>query len=326
MNFIYQNGLLKKSNNTVSKIMNRYIYTLIPFIILSIIYNIYTYHNYNIIISILLTNVICIFTQYIINIIKKDSKLTNVFIKDHILITSLLLSIFTINLNNLVILIISIIVTIFKNIFNINNKAILIGLILINIYKIYYLNLELPLHSISNISRYNDIIKYGSIKNYLLGLNPYYVSPILAIIMYIYLFHKKSIKYIIPISIIFTYLFVITTIGIIKGIPLWYPLFNIITGNIVFLSIFIATDYINTPITFEGGLIYGIITGIILSILRFICPELAISISILLTTLLSNMIDKLSFKLKYKQKFYILTITILIIITIITSIILGIML
>ncbi len=37
MNFIYQNGLLRKNNNSVSKIMNRYVYALIPFLILSII-------------------------------------------------------------------------------------------------------------------------------------------------------------------------------------------------------------------------------------------------------------------------------------------------
>lgn len=326
MNFIYYNGLLKKSNNTVSKIMNRYVFAIIPFLILTIIYNIYSNNNYNIFITILMTNIICIFTQYVINLIKKDYNIKYVFTKDNILILSLLLSIFTINLDNIFVLIISIIVTIFKNILNINNKAILIGLILINIYKIYYLNLELPLYSTNNIPVYNDIIKYSSLKNYLLGFNPYYLSPILSIIIFIYLFHKKSIKYIIPISIILTYSFIIATVGIIKDLPLWYLLFNIITGNIVFLSVMIATDYINTPITFEGSLIYGILIGILTAILRYIVPELSISISILVISLLTSLLDKISFKLKYKSKFYILIIILLILLVIASSIVLGIIL
>ncbi len=323
MNFIYQNGLLIKNNNTVSKIMNRYILAIIPFLIISIVYNIYTGYNYSIFINIILTNLICIFIQYIINLIKKDYKIKDVFIKNNILVTAMMLSIFTINLDYLIVIIISIIVTIFKNILNINNKAILIGIILINIYKIYYLHIELPLNDIPYIPTYNDIIKYSSIKDYLLGINPYYLSSVLSIIMFIYLFSKKSIKFIIPISIILTYSFTMTTIGILNSLPLWYLVFNIITGNIVFTSIYIATDYINTPITSEGQLIYGMIIGLLLTIFRFIIPEIAIYSSVLITTIITGLIDKLSFKLKYNRKFYVLTITVLCIIIVITSIILG---
>lgn len=326
MNFIYQNGLIKKSNNTVSKIMNRYIVTIIPFLLLTVIYNIYTYHNYNILLNILLTNIVCLFSQYAINLIKKDSKIKNIFIKDNILILSLMLSIFTINLDYSIIFIISLIVTIFKNIFNLNNKALLIGIILINIYKIYYLKLDMPLESIKNIKDINNLLNYSSIKNYLLGFNQYYLSSILALIMYIYLFHKKSIKFIIPVSILITYMLIITIISIKNGLYLWYPLFSIITGNIVFLSIFIATDYINTPYTFEGQIIYGIIIGIILCILQYIVPELAISISILIVTLFTNYIDKLSFKLKYNQKFYTFILIFLILFVITEAITLSIIL
>ena len=324
MNFIYQNGLLRKNNNSVSKIMNRYVYALIPFLILSIIYNIYVSKNYNILLNAIITNILCIFIQYIINLIKKDTNFKNVFSKNYILILSIILSILTINLDILPIIVLSIVITIFKNIFNINNKAILIAIILINIYKIYYLHIELPLNNIPKIPIYDDIIKYASIKNYLLGLNPYYITPILPIIMFIYLFHKKSIKYIIPFNIILIYTITMTLIGVLHGLSLWYPLFYL-TGNIIFLSIFIATDYINTPLIYEGQVIYGIIIGMLTSLISFIVPELSISISILIGTLLTPLIDKLSFKLKYKNKFYNLIIILLVIFSIIETIFLGIL-
>ncbi len=325
MNFIYQKGLISKNNNSVSKIMNRYVYALIPFLILTTIYNIYITKNYNILLNIIITNIICIFIQYIINLIKKDTKFINIFSKNHILILSILLSILTINLEIIPIIILSVITTIFKNIFNLNNKAILISIILINLYKIYYLHIDLPLNTIANIPTYDDINKYASIKDYLLGLNIYYITPILPIITFIYLFHKKSIKYIIPVNIILIYTITVTLIGVLHGLSLWYPLFNIITGNIVFLSIFIATDYINTPLTYEGQVIYGIIIALFLGVLRFITPELAISISILLGTVLTPLIDRISFRLKYNPKFYSFIITLLIIFIIIEIILLKIL-
>lgn len=325
MNFIYQDGLFIKSNNSVYKIMNRYVYSILPFLLISILYNVIALHNYHVFITIILTNLVCIITQYIINIIKRDYLFKNVFVVNNILILSLMLSLFTIDTNIVVLILISIFTTLFKNILNINNKAILISIILLNIYKIYYLKLSLPLDSVGNIFKYDEIIKYSNLRDYLLGLNNYYLSALLSLFVFIYLFIKKSIKFIIPICIILTYSFIVSIVGIMNGAIILYPLFNIITGNIMFLSVFAASDYINTPITFEGSLIYGILIGIFTSIFRYIIPEFSIAVSILICSLLTEFLDKISFKLKYNKKIYCFIIFMLMLFSIITSISLGIL-
>ena len=59
-----------KSNNTTNKIFNRYLYSLIPFILLIIIYNLIWGSNIviiNLLKSILISLFTCITTEYIFN-------------------------------------------------------------------------------------------------------------------------------------------------------------------------------------------------------------------------------------------------------------------
>ena len=66
-----------KSNNQSSKIFNRYLYSLIPFISLIIIYNLIksSYSTIiNLLISISLSLLVEVITQYIFNLIKRENK------------------------------------------------------------------------------------------------------------------------------------------------------------------------------------------------------------------------------------------------------------
>lgn len=322
-----------KSNNQSSKIFNRYLYSLIPFILLIIIYNLIksSYSTIiNLLISISLSLLVEVITQYIFNLIKREKNIMKIFNEDNILTISIILGLFTINKPILVIIFSNIISIVIKNINkNITISSSLYGILFIILYKYITNNLNTPLTNLSNLSyidTFDNIIKpYGSILDYTIGLTPYYLSPILSIFLFIYLFNKKSIKYNIIFTYILTFSFIMLTIGILNNMNIWYLFFQLTTGNILFLSVFCLGDYPITPITTEGQVIYGIILGLITSILRFIIPELSVIIPLILgPILLTKTINNISFKLKYNHKYYYTILTTSIIITIITTIIINI--
>ena len=89
-----------KSNNTTNKIFNRYLYCLIPFILLTIIYNlIWGTQNeiINLLKSILISIFTCIIVQYIFNILKKEYNPKKIFLEDNALTISIILGLFSIN-------------------------------------------------------------------------------------------------------------------------------------------------------------------------------------------------------------------------------------
>lgn len=314
-----------KSNNTTNKIFNRYLYCLIPFILIIIISSIILNDKLeiiNLLKSLSLSTLCCSITQFIFNKLYKKNNITKIFLDDNILTISIILGLFAINTNYIIIIISSIITIIVKNC----NKNILIssslyGILIIGISN-YLLNIDTPLYNLSKLSyigTYSNIVKeYGNIINYII-YNKYYLSFSLSFISFIYLFLKKSIKYNIIISYILTFSFIILFIGIFNNMNIWYLFFQLTTGNILFLSVFCLADYPNSPITTEGQILYGIILGIITSILRFIIPDLSVVITFLLgQIILVKYINKISIKIKYNKKIYHLLLSITIILATLT--------
>ena len=338
------NKIFIKSSNTTNKIFNRYLYCLIPFLLLIIIYNL-IWGSIDIILSLLVSTIIsiitCSFIQYIFIIIKKDKNnnklskikdiISRILLEEYILAISIILGLFSINTNIPIIIISSVITIIIKNIFTTKIfSATLYGLLVILVFKQFNNILDTPLTNLANLSYIdtfdNIVLSYGSILDYVLGLNPYYLSPILSIISYIYLFYKKSIKYNIVFSYILTISFIMLIFGMFNDMNIWYLLFQLTTGNLLFLSVFCLTDYKDTPTTEEGKILYGIILGLITSILRFIIPELSVIIPLILgPILLTKLINKISFKLRYNKKYYYIVLSISILSVIITSIIINIL-
>ena len=328
------NKVFIKSNNTTNKIFNRYLYCLIPFIILIIISNLINKTPEGIISitkSISISLITSIIVQYIFNLTHKQKDITKIFLEDNILTISIILGLFSINSPILVIIISSIISIIIKNIsINNNISSSLYGILFILLSKYYLNNLDTPLYNLSKLSYIdtfdNIVTPYGSILSYTLGTNLYYLSPILSILSFIYLFHKKSIKYNIVFSYILTISFIMLFTGLFNNMNIWYIFFHLTTGNLLFLSVFILTDYPNTPTTGEGQLIYGIILGLITSILRFMIPELSVIIPLILgPILLTKLINKISFKLRYNKKSYYILLSLCMISVLITTIIINIL-
>ncbi len=71
------------------------------------------------------------------------------------------------------------------------------------------------------------------------------------------------------------------------------PLFNILSGGLMLGAIFMATDYVTTPYTTKGKIIFGVGCGIITGLIRFFgsIPE-GVSYAILIMNLLTPTIDK----------------------------------
>ena len=331
--FKITNQTFIKSNNQSSKIFKRYLYSVIPFITPIIIYNIIN-KSYNSIIHILISILVSLttstITQYIFNSKQIEKDLIKIFKEDNILTISIILGLFTINEPILVTIFSNIISIVIKNISkNTTFSSSLYGILLIILYKYITNDLNTPLTNLSKLSyidSFNNIVKpYGSILDYTLGLTPYYLSPILSICSFIYLFNKKSIKYNILLTYILTFSFIMLTIGMLNNMNIWYLFFQLTTGNILFLSVFCLGDYPKTPITTEGQVIYGIILGLITSILRFIIPELSVILPLILgPILLTKKINNISFKLKYNRKYYYTILTTSIIMIIITTILINI--
>ena len=95
------------------------------------------------------------------------------------------------------------------------------------------------------------------------------ISTLALLVGFAYLLVRKVIKPWITLSIF-------ATIAVFSGIfwmidPSTYtdPLFNLLTGGVVLGACFMATDYVTSPMSNLGGVIYGIGIGLLVMIIRY---------------------------------------------------------
>ncbi len=70
------------------------------------------------------------------------------------------------------------------------------------------------------------------------------------------------------------------------------PIYQILSGGLMLGAIFMATDYVTTPVTNKGRVIFGIGCGLITCVIRFWCsPPEGVSYSILLMNIVTPYID-----------------------------------
>ena len=106
---------------------------------------------------------------------------------------------------------------------------------------------------------------------------------------YVYLVWRKVIKWYVPaifIGTVFLCSFVATG-------SLVEALYQILAGGLFIGAIFMATDYVTSPITSKGRMVFALGCGIITFIIRFYCsyPE-GVSFSILIMNILAPFIEK----------------------------------
>jgi electron transport complex protein RnfD len=133
-----------------------------------------------------------------------------------------------------------------------------------------------------------------ALKDMFLGLRGGAVGEtcILALLLgYAYLVARKVIKWYIP-AIFAGTVFVLTLIG--YG-SFSIALYELLSGGLILGAVFMATDYVTTPITAKGRMVFALGCGLITFAVRywFAYPE-GVSFSILVMNILTPLIEKIT--------------------------------
>lgn len=118
------------------------------------------------------------------------------------------------------------------------------------------------------------------------------MSALALLIGLVYMLWKKIITWHIPISILGSVAIFTGILYAINPIPLYNPLIHLSSGGLMLGAIFMATDYVTSPLTKKGMLIYGISIGLISICIRLwgAYPE-GVSFAILLMNAFTPLIN-----------------------------------
>ena len=167
---------------------------------------------------------------------------------------------------------------------------------------------SIPKTTISEgIGNYETLVKpYGRLLNIFIGNVPGTLgetSALLSLLAFIYLTYFKAIKWKIPVTYILTVFAITYVIGGTSNLGIWYPLFQIFTGGIMFSAVFLAPDSVTSPVTSIGQILYGIFLGILTVIIRYLTPiPEATFISILIMNALVIILDKIGSLARFNFK------------------------
>ena len=116
------------------------------------------------------------------------------------------------------------------------------------------------------------------------------VSTLALLIGGVYMIVKKVISPKIPLTYIGTFAVFVFLFG---GFDISYTLNQICAGGLVFGAFFMATDYVTSPITPKGQVVYGVILGLITGVFRLwgASPD-GVSYAIILSNLFVPMIER----------------------------------
>ena len=131
------------------------------------------------------------------------------------------------------------------------------------------------------------------LRNLFLGLIPGTIGEVSTLALLIggaYMIVKKVISPKIPLAYIGTFAVFVFLFG---GFDVSYTLNQICAGGLVFGAFFMATDYVTSPITPNGQIVYGVLLGLITGVFRLwgASPE-GVSYAIILSNLFVPMIER----------------------------------
>jgi len=110
-----------------------------------------------------------------------------------------------------------------------------------------------------------------------------------------YLLYKKHIDWHIPVSIIGT----VAVMALLFGKN---PLYHILVGGVLLGAIFMATDWVTSPVTPKGKIIFGICIGVLLMLFRLVlAPTEGTAFSILFMNAFVPFIDRLTKRPKFGE-------------------------
>ena len=147
--------------------------------------------------------------------------------------------------------------------------------------------------TVDQIISQNPDLTYGQMLFARVGGSAGEVSALAIILGFIYLLIRRVIRPHIPVTIILTIAVMTGIFWLIDPSQYTDPLFNILTGGVLLGSVFMATDYVTSPMTVKGMIIYGIGIGVITVLIRFFgsYPE-GVSFAILIMNSIVPLLNK----------------------------------
>jgi len=126
------------------------------------------------------------------------------------------------------------------------------------------------------------------------------LSAIALLIGFVYLLARKVIRPYITLSIWATVIVFSGIFWLINPEVYTDPVFNLLTGGLLLGSIFMATDYVTSPMSNWGGVIFGVGIGLITMLIRYFgaYPE-GVSFAILIMNSVVPLINKVCHAKKY---------------------------
>ena len=188
-----------------------------------------------------------------------------------------------------------------------------------------------PLSSLGNINyvgSFSQIVSpFGNFFDFLFGFIPGSfgeTSKLLIILAFVFLVITKVIKWIIPVTYIFVVFIMTYIIGGINDMGVWYPLFNIMSGGLLFGAVFMATDPVTSPTTKMGQVLFGLCLGMLTVVFRFLTPyPEGVLTAILTMNMLVIILDRIGAKSRFVNTYRFIPISIIILLIVSLSIYIG---
>ncbi|MDD4547756.1 MAG: RnfABCDGE type electron transport complex subunit D [Bacilli bacterium] len=157
---------------------------------------------------------------------------------------------------------------------------------------------------VEGIGTYETLVEpYGGLLNFFIGTIPGAlgeVSALLCLLAFIYLSILKVIKWKIPVVYVGTVFAMTCIIGSYNGLGVWYPLFQVMSGGLLFGAVFMATDPVTSPTTPIAQILYGLFLGILTVLIRYLTPyPEGVMTSILLMNMFVFILDKIGSRSRF---------------------------
>jgi len=129
------------------------------------------------------------------------------------------------------------------------------------------------------------------------------ISALALLVGFVYLLVRKVIRPHITLSIWGTVAVLALIFWLINPAKYPDPIFALLTGGVLLGSIFMATDYVTSPMSAKGGIIFGVGIGLLTILIRYFgsYPE-GVSFAILIMNSVVPLINKYCHQKKYGRK------------------------
>lgn len=141
------------------------------------------------------------------------------------------------------------------------------------------------------------VLPYGGMKGLFMGTYGGAIGESVSwaiLLSGVYLVIRYIIDWRIPVFYLGTVFVMTWIIGIMNGVSgIWYPLFHLLSGGVLFGSVFMATDLVTSPVARKGKVLFGVCLGILTVVIRMLgnYPE-GVFFSILVMNLFKPVIDR----------------------------------